>query len=150
MKRFCFQRKKKGVSFVEVLTVISIIGILASIGVSGISSFKTRNDFLLSVEQIHNTLRMARMKAIHGSNDDDWSASITANQILIFKGNNSATRDVSYDQTVSLSGVESVSGLTSVNFSKKSGLPSNAGTIYISDGNENKIIEINEKGMVLK
>lgn len=150
MKKFCFQRKKKGVSFVEVLTVIAIIGILASIGISGLSSFKTRNDFLLSIEQIQNTLRLARMKAMYGSNDDNWGVSITASQVLIFKGNNSATRNVSYDQTVSLSGVESISGLTSVVFSKMSGLPSNTGTIFISDGNEDKIIEINEKGMVLK
>ncbi|QQS60848.1 MAG: prepilin-type N-terminal cleavage/methylation domain-containing protein [Candidatus Moraniibacteriota bacterium] len=150
MRNYFFKKEEKGISLIEVLTVMAVIGIFASIGVSGFFSFKKGNDFLLSIEQANNTIRLARMKALNGNNDDDWGVHITASQILVFKGNDFINRNISYDEVVSLSEVASVSGLTQIIFSKMSGLPSDVGVIYFNDGNQNKSIEINEKGMVIK
>ncbi|NCU31517.1 MAG: prepilin-type N-terminal cleavage/methylation domain-containing protein [Candidatus Moranbacteria bacterium] len=143
-------KKRKGVTLIEVLTVISIIGILASISVEGFSSFKKGNDFLLSLELVSNTLRGARMKALNGNEDDNWGVSLTKDQIIIFKGNDFLNRNASFDEIILLSGVTAVSGTTQIIFTKTTGIPSVSGVLSLNDGAQNSNIEINEKGMVIR
>jgi len=137
-----------GVSFIEVLMVIAIISILSSISVSGYFYWKKSSDIESAVELSANLIRKARLKACSLENDSAWGAYFQSGSAIIFSGNSFVSRDVSRDETHNLRGISSVSGETEVVFSKLNGETLNFGTLTISDGTENREIQINEKGFI--
>ncbi len=87
----------KGFTLLEVLLVISMVGILAGFSmpvmVSAIAQNAERNAEALA----RSLLRTARRNAYTGKQADEWSVRVEGNQIVMFLGDSFATRDQSFD-----------------------------------------------------
>lgn len=138
----------KGVSIIEILVVISIIGILSGITVAGFFYYKKGNSFELSAKQVANLVRRAQAKSVAVNGDSVWGVHVTSQQAIVFKGADFTNRDRSFDENVFLDGITSVSGSSQFVFQKFSGIPQTPGNLTVSNGSESKTINVNEKGIV--
>ena len=143
-----FSRKHQGVSLIEVLMVISIIGILSGISVSGYFYYKKNSELDLSLWQVANMLRKAKANSVSVVEDDQWGVRIEKDGVIVFRGGNFSERDASFDSVVALSGITEVSGVSQISFTKFSGLPSTSGSITLSSGLQTKNIQINAAGII--
>ena len=134
----------------EVLMVIAIISILASVSVGSYFFFKKNTDIDLGTQKVTNSIREAQGMAKAMKNDDAWGIDISASRALIFKGTNFAGRTQSYDQSIPLHGLISASGTTQFIFYKLTGLPyaASVGTLTLGNGNTTQTIQINAEGLI--
>ena len=143
-----YLRSKRGVSLIEVITVIAIIGILSGISVSGYFYYKKSSELALNVQQTANMIRKAKANAVSVAEDSQWGVNIENNKVTVFKGGVFFGRDTSFDEAVSISGVDGVSGITQIIFTKFTGVPSVTGSTTLASGSENKSLQINEAGTI--
>ena len=143
-----YLRSKRGVSLIEVITVIAIIGILSGISVSGYFYYKKSSELALNVQQTANMIRRAKANAVSVVSDSQWGVNIEKNKITVFRGGSFSGRDTSFDEAVSISGVDDVSGTTQIIFTKFTGLPPAASSVTLASGSENKSLQINEAGTI--
>jgi len=139
---------KKGFSLIEVLVAIAIISVISSIGVGGYSFFKASSEIDLNSQQVANLIRSSQKKAKAVRDDSAWGIDINASRVIIFQGSNFSSRDTNHDQTTSIKGLTSASGVTQIIFSKMTGLPDVSGTLTLGNGASTKNIQINEEGLV--
>ena len=138
----------KGVSLIEVLAVIAIIGILAGVSVGSYFYFKRGANFDLSAQQAANLIRRAQNKSVAIDNDDAWGINITNQQAIIFKGANFAGRTQSFDEKTALTEITTISGSSQFIFNKFTGFPVSPGSLTVGNGSTSKIIQVNAKGFV--
>ena len=67
-----FKTSHNGISIIEILMAIAIIGILTGVSVGAYSYFKKGANFNLSAQQVANLIRRAQNKSIAVDNDDAW------------------------------------------------------------------------------
>lgn len=143
-----FSRKHNGISLIEVIIVISIIGILAGISVSSYFYYKKNSELILSIQQTANMIRLAKNNAVSVASDSQWGINIENKKVTVFKGGSFTGRDVLFDEVAIMGGVTDVSGTTQIIFTKFTGLPSAHGLVTLSNDSQNKNIQINEIGIV--
>ena len=146
MKKYL--HSKKGVSLIEVITVIAIIGILSGVSVAGYFYYKKNSELALNVQQTANMIRKAKDNAVAVASDSQWGVNIESSKVTVFKGGSFSGRDTSFDEVVTINGVTGVSGTTQIIFTKFTGLPPAASSVTLASGPENKSIQINEAGTV--
>lgn len=140
---------RNGFSIIELMVVVAIFGVVASIGFSAYKISEYKNQLALAANTIAFDLRRAQLLSQAVDGDSSWGVAIKNQNVTIFKGASYAVRDVSADDTISLPGLVSVSGLGEIIFSKMNGLPQSVGTTTVSTSNgDSKNIVINTKGMV--
>jgi len=152
MKKFLF---KKGFSLVEVLVVLAIMGIVASIVLAGFNSFSKSKSVSIGAETITAILRQARNETLTSKDSLAYGVNFGTNKITIFVAPTYSegvvtNRDFTLNNnntnlTVSLSG-----GGTAVVFSKLNGETTQNGTITVSvPGVSNtKTVTIYKTGLV--
>lgn len=141
-------KKLSGVSLIELLIVISIIGILTGASVSLYYYFKKGNEFQLAVRQVVNSVRDAEVKARAMKEDSAWGVYVTRNAVTIFKGDDFINRNSDFDEVKNISGVVSVSGQNPIIIEKLSGFPRSAEGLILNNGSTNHLISLNEKGTI--
>lgn len=142
-------RPTAGFTLVELLLSVTIIGILVGLSLPVYNSFAARNDLDLAGQQVAGTLRRAQTYARGMDDDSAWSVRIQPTIVTLFKGTTFGTRDTNYDETLSLPGSVTVSGLSEVQFSKLTATPNTTGSITLtSNANDSRTITINAKGRI--
>lgn len=136
-----------GFTLLEILLSISVMAIIAGIGIPVYQSFNVRNDLDLTANLVTQSLRRAQILSEAVEGDDAWGVYVGDNKITIFKGNSYAGRDVSYDEIFDLSNAITPSGNQEIIFNKFTGWPQAAGTLILTTVNNAKIITINAKGL---
>ena len=94
---------------------------------------------------------LSRAQILSQAVDDDisWGVYITSGSVILFKGVNYASRDITYDEIFEIPTNIVLSGLSEIVFAKFLGLPQTFGTIILtSNTNETRNIVVNSKGMV--
>jgi len=138
-----------GFTLVEILLSVVIIGMLAGISVPVYESFARRNDLDLTTQQLAVMVRRAETYARAVSTDSAWSIEVQSSGITLFQGTTFSSRNTAYDETLSLPGTVTVSGLGEIQFAKFTALPNTTGTITLaSTTNDTRTVTINAKGMV--
>lgn len=133
----------------EVLVAIAIISILAAISIGGYFSFKKGVDVSLGEQKVANAIREAQGKAKAFAYDDAWGIDISTSRALIFKGTNFSGRTQSFDISIPLQGLTSISGTTRITFAKLTGLPTpSSGTLTVGNNTATKNIQINAEGLI--
>ncbi len=137
---------QKGFSLVELLVVMAILGILAFATGPVVSTLRSSWNLEMSTLKLTSALRYARQASVAGKADSAWGVNISSNKITIFAGTSFASRNVAYDRTEDLSGVN-VSGLTEKIFTASTGRTS-AGQVVLANSFGQKTININQLGMI--
>ena len=139
---------KKGFSLIELIVVIGIFAIFASLTTSVYYDTRSHTNLELSTGSIVEAVRLAQSSAQSGKGDSKWGIKILSNQIVIFKGDSYNTRDTTADNFLELSGGINVSGLSEIVFNKVVGTTDTVGVIVLSSNTESRNISVNTKGTV--
>jgi|SRR3989338_6683373 len=140
--------KIAGFTLLEVLLAISVVAIIAGIGIPVYQSFQVRNDLDLAVNAVAQSLRRSQLLSQAVEGDMTWGVYVGDNKITIFKGASYAGRDVNFDEAFDLSNVITPSGNQEIIFNKLTGWPQNTGSLILTTVNDSKTITINAKGLV--
>ncbi|HAS81080.1 MAG: hypothetical protein UR25_C0005G0005 [Candidatus Nomurabacteria bacterium GW2011_GWE1_32_28] len=152
MKKFY----QKGISVIEILLVVAIIGILSLIVFPQFSKIKENQIFKNTIEDVVSTLHSAQSQSLASVDSFEYGVHFESDEIIIFKGNifsesaldNKIIKIISPANisNVTLGGVSSSSG--DVYFERLSGVPNKVGTITVSVPSTSKIITIYSTGAV--
>jgi prepilin-type N-terminal cleavage/methylation domain-containing protein len=139
---------KKGFSLLEVLIVIGIFAIVASISTASYYNYKSHTNLELATNGLVEAIRFAQASAESGKFDSKWGVKVFADKVLVFKGDSYDSRDLDFEQSLSFSGNMSNGGLSEIVFEKLNGETSMTGTMTLTNEYGSKNININEKGTV--
>lgn len=127
----------------ELLLVMVIIGIVAAASTPFFSRFILQNAVSSTTEHIVSTLRKAQEYTIAGKNDNAWQVVMSGNNLSLVRQSDSVAFD-----TYSINSNVSVSGLTTVVYTRPLGQISSPVSITVSGGNNSKSITVNTEGVV--
>ena len=132
---------KKGFTLIEILVIIGIMVILVALAIPSYRFFQKESDLNNSAEEIINTLRLAQNKTLASEEASKYGvyfdAVSTPNQYTLFKGENYASRDSSFDEIHKLSSfleiyeISLAGGGSEVVFDRISGTTSQFGSMSI-------------------
>jgi prepilin-type N-terminal cleavage/methylation domain-containing protein len=138
-----------GFTLVEILLSVVIIGMLTAVSLPVYESFSRRNDLDIATQNIAFMLRRAETYARAVNYDNAWSVEIQSSSAILFQGTVFASRNIAYDETISIPSSISPSGLTEVQFAKFNAAPNTTGTITLtSTTNDTRTVTINAKGAI--
>ena len=136
-----------GFSLVEILLVIALFSMFAFTAMPMVGGVVSQNDLESSSLMVVSTLRQAENNARNGIEDSTWSVRIAYPQLKLFKGSDYATRDLNYDVDYTLNSNLTLSGISTITYSKMYAIPSTTGNIIMTNQNNSSvIININAKG----
>lgn len=149
---------KKGITAIEVLVVIAVLGIIFLVVIPQFS--KTRENQVLksAVGDVISSLDKARSQTLASLNSSEYGVHFQSDKVIIFKGTVFSTSDAN-NETVSFTSPANISNVTingtsgatgDIYFYRLTGMPSNAGvnTITVSITSFSKIITISTTGEV--
>lgn len=137
-----------GLSFVEILLVISIFLILAASSIPLSAGFFTRNQFVSTRNELISALRTAQQNSMAAKGNQNWGVWIDASQIVLYQGANYVSRNAVFDQVYQIPADTTVTG-NELNFAKVNGNLSQAKTIILQNkGGETTTLNINLFGVV--
>ncbi len=143
------RRATRGFTLVDILLSVSLLAIIGGMTIPSYHTFMVRNDLDIATISLANNLRRAQSLSQSADGDMTWGVRVGVGGILIYKGANYITRDVTYDENTQIPKSIVPTGIIEVNFSKVIGTPNATGTFMLtSQANEIRNITINEKGMV--
>src|SRR3989344_3406300 len=124
---------RKGVSYIELLIVVGLIGIIGASVSPFLSNFILRNNLETTVDNLVGTIRKSQGNAMDGKNSDsgeDWGVCLyNGDTIRLFLGS-CDTPTISED--FSVPGSVDIAGLNTVTFSRLGGEPTQPLTITVS------------------
>ena len=142
-------RGSAGFTLVEVLVSVAIMGLLSGLSLPVYESFVRRNDVDLASQNLVMFMRRAETYARAVNFDSAWSVEIQSSSVTLFRGTVFASRNTAYDETFSLPGSITPSGLSEVQFAKFSAAPNASGTVTLTSTiNDTRTVTVNAKGMV--
>jgi prepilin-type N-terminal cleavage/methylation domain-containing protein len=149
---------KSGFSFLEMIIVIAIIGILLAIVAPSFSNFRNRQVVRNTTEDIVALLNKARTNTLLSKNSTYYSVHLSTTSATLFTGgtydaSSSSNEVITFDTlvTVPSASVSLNGGGSDVTFDRLTGDTSQYGTIQIklvSDSNVKKTITINKLGII--
>ena len=134
---------KKGVSYIELLLVVSLIAIIGATVSPFLSNFIQRNNLETSVDNLVGTIRKAQSYSMDGKNDSLWGVCLSGSNIRLYTGSCSTptiSENYSYASSVS------ITGLTDTTFSRLRGEPSNLLNVAISTDIGSSTVTLNAGG----
>lgn len=145
-----FNKKySSGFTLIESLLSITILGLIVFISVPFLQSFQVKNELEITTNILTQNLRNAQIYTRAVKEDDDWGVKINTGNLILFKGGDYVSRDISFDEQFEISSSISLSGDNEIIFNKFTGLPNTSyNTTLTSSEGINKNISINEKGTI--
>jgi len=149
MRKPCFRRR--GISLVEVLVVIAIVGIIAAIVFPQFSKMKENQVIKNATAETLSAIEKARSQTLSSLNSSEYGVHFQSDKVIIFKGKvfSDSAIDNENIEIVSPANISSTNfsgGGANVFFNRLSGSPSTTGTITIDTTNMQKIITISATG----
>ena len=144
-------KKEAGVSFLEIILVVALMAILATMAPIFYSRLILQNAVSNTTDQLTGSLRKAQLYSMMSKQGSGWSVNYSSNTITLYKGSTFLGHDTSFDEKSDVNANVSVSGITDISFARITGLPIPGGGITItisSSGNNSKTITINSQGVV--
>jgi len=146
---------KKGITFIELLIVIAVIGILIAITLPQFSKIRENQVLKSGVQDVLSSIDKARSQTLSSLNSSKYGIHFESSNVIIFKGdtfNPSATDNETINiitpaniSNVTLNLISDTSG--EMYFNRLSGSPSKTGTITVSTTSYSKIITISATGV---
>jgi len=148
--------RARGMSLVEMLIVIGILGILAAVVTPRLISFYSAYQLDALTQDLVQTIRFAEMHSMQSEGSSAYSVHLVSGSggtFTLYRGTNFAARDTNYDEVHTLPGSLALnfSGTgPDITFSKLEGTTTNAGAVTISwpDGNQARTVTITSYGVL--
>ena len=147
----------KGFTIIELLIVIAITLILATLSASLYGNLQVSSQLNDSTSQMLQATRTARERSVARVNNSAHGVYFEINpgaddRYILYQGSSYAARDSSHDRATTLANSLSLSTTltgSEVNFSMGFGVPDNTGSVILThDVNGTRTITINSFGMV--
>lgn len=139
----------KGFTLIELILVLAIMLTISVMAPTFYSRFLLQNAVANTTDQMVGSLRKAQIYSMVGKQNSAWSLNYSSNTITVYKGTDFATRNIAFDEKFSVNSNVSVSGMTDINFTRLTGVPTpSTSTITISSGTNSDIITVNSQGVV--
>lgn len=140
---------QRGFTLIELLLSVMILTMLTGLSLPVYESFVRRNDLDLTTKSIVSSIRRAETYARGVKSDSTWGVRFLTSSVVLFKGASYATRDATFDETVTLPGSATLTGTSETVFSKLAAVPSATVSVTLTGTtNDTKIITVNAEGMV--
>jgi len=152
--------KTKGFTFIELLIVIAILGILTAGSISIFVFFQKRSQLNSDAEKIVNVLRLAQSKTLASDSLSQYGVyfdeSVSPHQYVLFQGSSFAGRNPSFDKMYGLSSkVEfydiNLSGSNEIVFERITGIANNPGNVsirLIKETGKTETVYVEESGNI--
>lgn len=147
---------KKGITFIEILIVVSILSILSAVILPQFSKIKENQILKNTVGDVISVLHNAQSQSMSSVNSREYGTHFQSDKIIVFKGkifSSGATDNKTINiilpamiSNVTLGGVSSTFG--DIYFDRLYGTPNKVGTVTISTSSFSKIITISATGAV--
>jgi len=138
----------RGFTLLELLLVITAAVLVAAFTIpTGIRFFQIQ---LLdeATSDILGVVRRAQSQAVFQKNDSVFGVRFLPSSYVLFQGSSYALRVQSEDETFSLGGGITATGVDEVVFGKLTGLPNATSTITITSGSDMQTLDINSQGKI--
>ena len=144
---------KKGMTAVEILIVLAILGIIFAVVLPSFKTIKENQILKSTVSDVVSALDKARSNTLASVNSSNYGVYFESSQIVIFKGTSYSPSDVNNEnisimEPATISSINLIGGATEVYFNRLTGAPNKTGTVTISLSSLSKIITISASGAV--
>jgi len=135
--------KTSGFTYIELIVVIIILGIIVAISIPSLASFYLSNNFDISSTMLLSSVRKAQQYAIDNKNDLSWGVCLTGSTLRLY-GGSCLVPTIKDDYLLPPS--VTISGLSDLSFSRFRGEPNAPAIITITSAAKNITININHLG----
>ena len=139
---------RRGLTVLEVLLTLGILGVVTMVGTPIYLGLKNRHEVNTAATILAQTLRRAQMLSQAMDGDTSWGVAIQAGKIILFQGNSYAQRQPAEDEEYLIASGLVVGGLSEVVFTKLTGQTLTTGQISFQGDNYQRLITINDQGIV--
>ncbi len=140
---------RRGVTLLEVLLSIAILGILGAGTTSAILRFHGKSDLDFAVTMGASSLRRAEELSRAVSSDQTWGVKFATGTITVFRGASYALRDSSVDEATAIGPDIYASGADEYVFTKVYATTTAATTTLVHNVlGESRMIMVNAKGTI--
>jgi len=152
------KKRQHGFTLIELILVISIIGVLVGLGMISYQGFQKRTNLDVEVQRIINVLRSAQSEAISAKEGSSYGVHFTANEYTLYRGNNwedpgkeiiDTYETHTYIELFDINFAEDA-GSDDVVFDKLTGTTANAGSVkvrIIGEG-DHREVTVNREGRI--
>ncbi|HPS21418.1 MAG TPA: prepilin-type N-terminal cleavage/methylation domain-containing protein [Candidatus Paceibacterota bacterium] len=145
--------KSKGISVIEMLVVVAVIGILLAVVLPQFSGVKNAQVLNSAAQDVVSTLNKARSQTLASLDSSEYGVHFQSDKIVLFKGtsyssSSSNNEDVNMISPATISNINFTGSATNIYFSRLTGSPSASGTATISVGEKTKTITVSSTGIV--
>lgn len=148
---------KKGITLLETVVVVAIVGILAAIAVGGLTSFYESSSLDQAVDQSIGLLREAREKTLASENALSYGVHFASTSLTFFTGgvyDPGSSANVSYviPSIVAISSIDFSTTTGNVVFERLTGASSVIGTVTFTGSRSGRsgIIQVFSSGLAVK
>lgn len=140
---------RKAFTLMEIMIVLSITVAIMAVAIPMYVYFNSFSVVESARIEVLENIRLAESKAQNGMSDSNFGVYFGSNFYTVYQGASYAERTQSQDTVSSLPKGVTLSGLTEINFTKKTGAPNTAGVLTLTypDGSQ-KTIQINSAGLI--
>ncbi len=149
----------KGISALEIIIVISVIGILSAIILPNLSKFRDEQALATTTADIVSLLNEARVSTLSSINSSQYGVHFESSRAVLFAGTsftepNATNKEISFSSVVTIptsGGISIAGGGSNIVFHRLTGGPTAYGTITIqlkSNSSRQKTITIGKTGLV--
>ena len=137
----------QGFTVIEFILVIAIISIIAGFSTSFYSRYIQQNAVFTTSDELLGDLRRAQILAMMGKRNTNWGVNVSGTTLTLYSGSSYAARSSAFDETFTINGNITVTGMTDINFNRPTGTPSATPTITIRGLGSTKTITVNSYGV---
>ncbi len=152
MKNIAENKKSRGITAVELLVVVAVLGIIFSIVLPQFSKIRENQVLKSAVGDIISSLNKARSQTLASVNSSSYGVHFQSDKVIIFKGA-SFSSSASDNETISIISPATISSITisgggaNLYFNRLTGAPNATGSIAVSSPNFIKTITISATGV---
>jgi prepilin-type N-terminal cleavage/methylation domain-containing protein len=147
------QRFQKGFSFIELMLVLAIAGLLVGVSLGGFSRMSASKALQADASIVKSVVEDARSRTLAARADSEYGVRFESTRVILFKGSSyvsGASTNVISDlnSRVSLSAALTGGG-SEIIFERLTGKASKGGTVTVSvSGGATKILSISTSGII--
>lgn len=143
---------KKGISVIELLVLIAVLGIIFSIVIPQFSKMRENQVLKSGVQDILSSIDKARSQTLSSLSSSEYGVHFQSDKVIIFKGKifSAVAGDneiINIISPATISTITLTGGGADIYFNRLSGVPSTSGTVTISTTSYSKIITISATGV---